>query len=361
MKKENRFILELCKGEFANTTRLSELLETHMDFPYILGHLLYNRIGAIAYYVLNKAQLLQKVNREFRNTLKVVYENDSIKATSFIKALTTMFSICCECEFPYAFLKGAYLVDIYPKGLRTSNDIDILIKPGNITEFANKLKKAGFIQGNIKNELIIPANRTEIISSRMNRGETIPFIKEVNLPNMKYLEIDVNFSLGFRPGLDENVVEKFLSNTQPLIINRIETLNKTDFLIHLCAHLYKEATTMHWVEMERDISLYKYCDIYLFLYKFMNEQFAKKFIERVCCIGLNKECYYALYYAKALFEIENKYLDKVLKDIEPIDKAFMNQVIEPQTSKAYSFDMSYTEWVFCNYRKDKLYETRNVK
>ena len=74
----------------------------------------------------------------------------------------------------------------------------------------------------------------------------------------------------------------------------------------------------------------------------MNEQFAKKFIERVCCIGLNKECYYALYYAKALFEIENKYLDKVLKDIEPIDKAFMNQVIEPQTSKAYSFDMSYT-------------------
>lgn len=111
---------------------------------------------------------------------------------------------------------------------------------------------------------------------------------------------------------------------------------------------------MRWVEMERDISLYKYCDIYLFLYKFMNEQFAKNFIEQVCCINLNNECYYALYYAKELFEIENKYLDKVLKEIEPKDRTFMKQVIELQTGKVYFYDMSYTEWVFCNDRKEKL-------
>lgn len=357
MDNENKLILELCKGKFANKQVLNELMKKRLDYPYILGQLLYNRVGAMAYIALKENRLLHGVNREFRNSLKAVYEYNFNKTESFISVLNSLKNICTNFRFPYAFLKGSYLVDIYDKGLRTSNDIDILINPNDITELADELKAVGFNQGNVRNETFIPASRAEIISSRMNRGETVPFVKEVNLPGMKFLEIDVNFSLGFRPGVDEQVVCDFLNRTQPMILNTISTLDKTDFLMHLCAHLYKEATVMSWVEMGRDISLYKYCDIYLFLRKFMDDEFAKELIQRINDVGLSKECYYALNYAKDLFKIDDSALDMLLKGIQPADMSFMMQVLEPQTGKVYSYNMEYKDWVFCSDRKGKLYET----
>lgn len=84
MDKENRLILELCKGESAEKETLNELMQDRLDYPYILGHLLYNRVGAMAYYALKENQLLHKVNREFRNTLKAIYEYNFNKTDSFL-------------------------------------------------------------------------------------------------------------------------------------------------------------------------------------------------------------------------------------------------------------------------------------
>lgn len=356
MKKENRFILELIKGEYADKEVLSDLMKEQMDYPYILGQLLYNRVGAMAYLTLKQNKFLSKVNREFRNSLKAIYEYNSVKTANFNNAIMLLSSICKDFNFPYALLKGAYLVELYPTGLRTSNDVDVLIEPENITELTNILKKHGFEQGNIRNEEFVPASRKEIVSSRMNRGETVPFIKELNLPGMKYLELDVNFSLGFRPGMDEEIVSDFLSRTKPLIHRDIHTLDNVDFLLHLCAHLYKEATVMSWVEMGRDISLYKYCDIYLYLNKFMSDTYSDKLIQRIEEIGLNKECYYTLYYMKELFGVNNSLLDKVLEKIRPDESDFMYQIIDPQNRKTYSFDMKYSDWVFCSNRRELLNE-----
>lgn len=357
MNNENKFILELCKFEYAKKEVLMNLMKERLNYPYILGHLLYNRVGAMAYYALKKNELLHMVNREFRNTLKAIYEYNHDQTNSFFETLNLLKTACADFNFPYALLKGAYLVDMYPKGLRTSNDIDILIEPDNITQLNDVLKSSGFKQGNIRNEVFVPASRTEIISSRMNRGETVPFVKEVNLPNMRYLEVDVNFSLGFRPGMDERVVGDFLSHTQPLILNSVFTLNRADFLMHLCAHLYKEASVMSWVEMGRDISLYKYCDIYLFLHRFMDEKLSAELIKRIKKVGLNRECYYALYYVRLLFDIENENLNRLLNEIHPDDLSFMTKICEPQSGKLYSFNMDYRDWAFCSDRKGNLYET----
>ena len=46
----------------------------------------------------------------------------------------------------------------------------------------------------------------------------------------------------------------------------VNILGDEDFFLHLCAHLYKEATTLPWIEMHRDMTLYKYCDIYIIPY-----------------------------------------------------------------------------------------------
>ena len=100
----------------------------------------------------------------------------------------------------------------------------------------------------------------------MTRGETVPYIKKVKFPEMQFLEVDINFSLDYKQG-DTALLEEMMKNT---VIEEkdgfcVRTLRRDDFFIHLCAHLYKEATTLPWVEMRRDMTLYKYCDIYMLL------------------------------------------------------------------------------------------------
>lgn len=358
MKSENKFILELCKFLNTNKNTLSFLMEQPLDYPYILGQLLYNRVGAIAYHTLLNTELLHKTNREFINTLKSIYYNNAEKTNSFKTALSSMACFGAACKCPYAFLKGAYLVNLYPIGLRTSNDIDILIHPQDVTELSSFLKALNFRQGKIRSDVFIPATRREIIYSRINRGETVPFIKEISLPHMQFLEVDVNFSLGCSAGIDNNVVKELLSQIQPFSKEGLKTLSNVDFLIHLCAHLYKEATVMKWVEMGRDLSLYKFCDIYLFINQFLNKDFCETITQRINSLGLQCECYYALYYTKQLFDLESQQLEKLLKDIKPANTDFMKQVIDPQSGKTFCFDMDYTDWVFNSHRKDKLHEVK---
>ena len=123
-----------------------------------------------------------------------------------------------KADFPYALLKGALLTQMYPKGLRTSNDIDILLEHNDITPFATLLKMDGFLQGNIRNGHFVPATRRDIVSSRMNRGETVPFIKKVSFPKMEYLELDINFSLDFQATGSQDTVTTFLKNRKPSYI-----------------------------------------------------------------------------------------------------------------------------------------------
>ena len=74
MKNENTFILEACKFLKPDKDKLIELMDHTLDYPYILGQLLYNRMGGVAYYTLKKCELLYKLNREFRNSLKSIYQ-----------------------------------------------------------------------------------------------------------------------------------------------------------------------------------------------------------------------------------------------------------------------------------------------
>lgn len=354
MRKENTYILELCKFIKPNKDKIENLMQESLDYPYILGQLLFHRMGGVAYYTLKECELLGRVNREFRNSLKAIYDISLEKADSLETAIQNMVDTFEKIDFPYAMLKGALLVQIYPKGLRTSNDLDILLDHKDITALSNILKDAGFSQGNIRNGDFVPATRSEIISSRMNRGETVPFIKKVNLPKMPYLELDINFSLDYKAIGNSEEVDIFLEGRKPLIQNKLFTLAPDDFLIHLCVHLFKEATVINWVEMGRDLSLYKFCDIYLFVDRYMNTQFSEEIKNAVFKYGLQKECYYAFYHTQKLFDIQNYNFDQLINSIKPKDVTFMNEIIVPRDEKVYTYKMNFEDWIFCSNRKGHL-------
>ena len=363
MKNENDLVLELCKFIDPDKEKIEGLIGQTIHWPYVLGQLLFHRAGGVAYYTLRECELLGQVNREVRNSLKTAYDSGKAKSESLKTALAELADILRNADFPYAFLKGAYLVSLYPAGLRTSNDLDVLISKKDISELEALLKEAGFTQGNIRNGSFVPASRAEILSSRMNRGETVPFIRQADLPHMEFLEIDVNFSLDFKAKQENDAVAALLKNAAPLIETdngNLLRLTPADFLIHLCCHLYKEATVYAWVEMDRDLSLYKFSDIYLLLNKWTTHAFYTDLADHINEYGLHRECYYALLRTKELFSIENAELDKLLTGIRPGNIAYLTEIIQPEQNKTYRYDKAFSDWLFTSGRKGHLYETSNA-
>ena len=229
------------------------------DWELLLGQIVTNRVVGIAYKNLKKSEV--KMANEIEQCLKSTLDYNVRKTKDYIDNVKYIGTIMSEASFNYALLKGAYLATkVYEIGNRTSNDIDIFLHSSDLTECQEILEKNGFIQGYFANGEIIPATRREILMARMNYGETVPFLKMVN---GNLLELDLNFSLDFKPSGNSEIMCKMLSDVCYVELDDIgfKTLKLTDFIIHLCAHLYKEATTYDWVVGRRDLNLYKFINI----------------------------------------------------------------------------------------------------
>lgn len=355
-KREKELLKSLC------SFKENEFDESLLDAatPAVLGHLFFNRMQAVAYGTLQKNGLLGKINREFRNSLKGAYAQNVEKNTSFFRCVKQVEEVLSAANCQYAMLKGAYLCKAYPEGYRTSNDMDLLVHPKDVTRIGNALRGAGFKQGHIRNGEFEPATRKEIIESRMMRGETVPYIKEVGLPSMPFLEVDVNFSLDYKLG-DAQLLEEMLRNTvvKELGDFRVRTLGEEDFFIHLCSHLYKEATTLPWVEMMRDMTLYKYCDLYSLLAD-VTDEYLESLFKRAKILGMDKICAFAVLQTAELFKFENAYAITIAQKILENDRDFIHRVVSPKEKKWFLYrERGIAERFFADNRKVLLEEMKH--
>ena len=333
-KKEKELFLNICSFVSPNKDKIKELIKNGAATPELLGYLFANRMAGVAYGVLESTELLSDVDREFRNSLKGAYTlNEKINEDLF-GCLNYLYTQLEACGVPYALLKGAYLCGKYPIGYRTSNDIDVLICPEDVGKVSTKLKLAGFRQGYLKNGKFVEATRQQIIESKMTRGETVPFIKEIKLPYIKYLEVDLNFSLDYKSS-DVDSIRKMLERTHTVSVRNatIRTLCYEDFFLHLCAHLYKEATTAPWIKMKRDMTFYKYTDIYMLISE-MSDEIQDKLIFAAADNDLEKELAYCLNSINAFFDMPD---GKLMQYIKKRCNDDLNDVIAPTEKKLYRY------------------------
>ena len=349
-KKEKETFLELCKFCATSDRNLKNLIEKGYATSEVLGELFANRMAGAAYGTLKETDLLQKTNREFRNSLYYSFIVNKKINEDYAGCVNFVTQTLEACGARYALLKGAYLCFWYPKGYRISNDIDILVAPEDVGKVSASLKLAGFKQGEVKNGVFIPATREQIIESKMTRGETVPFIKEIKLPYIKHLEVDLNFSLDYKNGND-NVLKEMLSRTRLVELGSVKmrTLDPVDFLLHLCVHLYKEATTMPWIRMKRDMTLYKYCDIYAMLNNF-NGDF-ESLLERAKANSMEKELSYCINSVQSLFAVKYDIFADLLSNDYSLD-----DVVSPREKKIYRYRESDPVKRFFSKDRTKLLE-----
>ena len=353
--EEKQLFLQLCRFRDEGFDRA--LLQ--YASPAVLGHLFFNRMQAAAYGVLKQQKALGLVSREFRNSLREAWEKNREKNQSFFRCVEGLARLLAGCGFPAAMLKGALLCSLYPEGYRTANDVDLLVMQKDVTALGELLTAAGFIQGYIRNGELVPASRREIIESRMMRGETVPYIREVNLPSLQYLEVDVNFSIDYKNG-SEVLLKAMLERTTCREVGkiRIPTLCAEDFLIHLCGHLHKEASTLPWVQMKRDMTLYKFADIYLLLGKMSPKEISEMF-GRAGELEMEKVCAGAVLQTAELFGLKETFILEPARRILKDDKNWMHRVISPADNKTYVYrTKSLSDRLFMEDREKNLREEK---
>lgn len=358
-QRSDQMVLQLCRFDSPSKEQLENGIREGVDWAYVLGQLLYNRMGGTAYRVLRDTGLLGSIGREFRNTLSIIYDHN-VRYNQIYQRMLEQLAVLLEgVPFAYAALKGAYLVGAFPEGLRTSNDVDLLVAGRDITPLSKRLVDGGFRQGYLRNGQFFPAGREEILSVRLNRGETVPFVRETGERAMPFLEVDINFSLDYKAKQERNAVEAMLLHTvsSPEAAG-LRILDPARFLIHLCAHLYKEATTKSWVDMGRDQGLYKYADLYFLLCRGTVD--IETLIKAVVELGQERACTYALSNTRELFGLKRPALDALLEAISPEDRSFMQEIMDPSQAVSYRYDCPIDEWVFDPNRKERLYAVSKI-
>jgi hypothetical protein len=176
---------------------------------------------------------------------------------------------------------------------------------------------------------------------------------------MKYLEVDINFSLDYKNS-KSSAVSEMIKNHKKIRLGKhtICTLDDYDFFIHLCLHLFKEATTYPWIEMKRDMTLYKYCDIYMLLNDADEEQVDFLF-DRAEKLGMEKVCAFAVLHTAELFKFRNLYAVEVATRALGYDMDFIHRIVSPKDKKEMIFtERSVCERFFADNRKELLEEVK---
>lgn len=332
-EQEKQLFLELCRHR--SDTFREELLP--YATPWVLGQIFSNRMQGIAYCRLRHHRLLERVPREFAAALSDGYEMNLRRGESYLRCVDEVSALLEKSRADAVMLKGAWLCSQYPPGWRTAHDIDLLCDPKKVTELGEVLTEAGFAQGYLRCGEFFRADRREIVTAKMMRGETVPFVRRVSLPGMPYLEVDLNFSVTYR-GEDGDVAARMLENAawRTSRLNRIRTPEKSDFFLHLCCHLYKEATTLPWIERKRDMTLYKYSDIYLLLSQ-MSDLDAMEIFGRARVLGLTDICAYAVFSAAELFSMEERAAVGWSREILSARPDLLRTVVSPKEKKYYLY------------------------
>lgn len=269
-----KFVLSVLQGE--------SVTNKPTDWYSVLGFLEFHRVGVYFYGKVLESGIklperIEKVLFELSTEQKIY----SQKKNKYLKLVSSTLE---KTKVNYAFLKGSVLqgtcfsqltneyfscrrypqkIQIYKEGERNGNDIDILVSQKDLSSIGEALQQLGFRQGkyDFKERNFIAFSREEILTRRMNRGETAPFLLMTEDPMLPFIEVDLNFSLNNLPGGED--VDWFLKDTKTIC--GIRTLEQNKFFLHLLAHQYKEITLYDMWRRNKNQSLYKLLDIYLFL------------------------------------------------------------------------------------------------
>ncbi len=330
--------------EDKDADKLMCIMNGQLDWSDIVFQLVTHRTINMFCYNLKKYNLFDKLEKEIQRLLDSQWQVYGERNRHYQKELTQVLSAFNEYGVVVPILKGNLLASIvYPQiETRIFNDLDLIMRLEDVVPVTEALEGIGYIQGHFDEEKqqIIPASRKEKVLQQMASHELQEFQKLSENRFAHLVQVDVNHDILWKGNCPYRVATKeLIQRALPIEINGKKgyMLDYIDNIIQLSCHLYKEATLMIWVTDLRDLKIYKFADIFMYIKKFYHEVNWEILVERVRAYNLEKVVYYNFHYIEMMFG--NLIPEFVLNELRPSDLSYLDEYgIENKEPSIWEYD-----------------------
>ncbi len=309
---------------------LSSMLDEQLDWSDAIFQMITHRTLNMFHYNVKKFNLFGKLEKEIQRLLESQWLVYGERNRCYLKHLSEVLTEFGKYNVVVPVLKGNLLASkVYPSiEARIFNDLDLIIKLDDVLPVTKALENIGFIQGfyDEEKQVVVEATRKAKVLTQMVSHELQEFQKVSDNKFAKVIQVDVNHDILWKGNCPYKVETKeLISRAIPVEINGAEgyMLDYIDNIIQLSCHLFKEATLMIWITDIRDLKIYKFADLFMYIKKYFNEIDWELLVERVQQYDLSKIVYYNFHYIEMMFgEIVPS---KVMDTLRPADLTYLDE------------------------------------
>jgi hypothetical protein len=332
LSKERQLILICTKSILTedDIKKVISIMNSNPDWKEILYQGTIHRVLNIMFYNLKKLQILDKVDDEILKIMKTQYTVYKERNTRYYEEIKLICSALNKNNIRAAILKGNYLSKfVYPTfETRSFNDLDFLIDIKDANKIVEILESIGYIQGDLDKNTgeIIPGTPQQKRMHRIATHELMECLKKTDHPFTPVIQVDLNFDILWGGNCPYKINSAELlgkAREIDMLGEKAYVLDFEDFLIQLACHLYKEAALIHWITDLRDLKLYKFSDIMIYINKFSDQINWDKLIKTSQQYGIEKIMYFVFYYINLIYgEVVP---EKIMSILEPENKDYLNE------------------------------------
>ncbi|MBQ8040048.1 MAG: nucleotidyltransferase family protein [Lachnospiraceae bacterium] len=343
-----------------DVSALQEFKQKKLNWFDILSYCIKNKVVSLVWYNVRRYGLSSMVPNPLFDIFEYHSYMTGLRNEIILSEAHNVQKALIEEGVKSAPLKGLILIPTMYKNpqIRHMNDMDIMIDINSRSKVAKAIEKLGFVQGrpDRNGDRIKPYSRNEQIAWSVSMNNMPLFTKMREERYVRFLEIDFTFGIDFNR--KNTAVSTMLQNTVYDENTNFECLSSVDFFIHLCAHLYKEATNASSVIYFQDINLIKFCDVREFFLQNYTEEWYHEVCERAKGFDAVKALYYSLYYSFLVFDDYN-YLS-LLEKIGVDDLDFMDSFGMHEWGECHKWKKGFYARLFSQSNEDELEEKPEV-
>ncbi|WP_345597077.1 nucleotidyltransferase family protein [Streptomyces marokkonensis] len=270
-----------------------------------------NKILPLVGFNLSRHQLFHKqdgtLDMPYHYLFTSVYLTHRARNRALVDELGRVLSRIESSGSRYAVRKGPVVLhDVYPDlGTRRMTDLDLLVHSDDLEAVRAALLACGYRQGRVSSDgkKVEPFARRTQIFWRMNLNNELPYIRLAERDDLTAFTFDLCKDIGNREAngtsRTEALLERATSDEFCGVTGR--RLAWDDHLMDLCLHLFKEATTLYYIENQADLQLQKFVDIAGSLPRRSETERWERLVARAEEFEAKAEVYFALSYTEVLF------------------------------------------------------------
>lgn len=357
LNENDKFVLLLSRLTIseADTKIITDLIQSEkLNWSRIFQVAVQNKVLGLLYNNLKRLILISYIPMRYERNAKFFFLGNAIRNNELLKEYEKVIHALTQAGIKAVPLKGIYLVpNMYQEyGAREMSDVDLLVKREDSAKILEIMSDLGYEQGSYKKDThkVEPYSREKKMLWNMNMNTMIPFVKICDSQYAECIKFDISFNLDMK--LAPNPVPSMLERAYQS--DGLWYLRPSDFFIHLCCHLYKEASNAEWIYQNKDVNIIKFCDVREYILQKMRTEDIQEAIHAVLECRVNQAVYYTIFYLKMIYQ--DGYEDKMLEELEISDLSFLDQFGQNNFKEPVKFKKSFWERIFSESNAEELRE-----